>query len=201
MRVRFGLSVLFAAGVVYLFVPISHAEDGDKPPKRPRSDTALTKEMLASIRLGLRDAAAPKSARDAGLVRVTSKPFFVGSILCEGAPPDDLHDGFFIHVYVTPEARDTMLTGNGAYPQGALILKQKFKDAAGTKTALFTGMLKREKGYAPKWGDWEFFVLNSQATAVRLARDLQSCIDCHAPFRGSDFVSRRYLTEKRASRD
>jgi hypothetical protein len=201
MRVRLALTAfaLSAAGAVSVFTPSSQAEDGGKSLHRSRRGTALTDEILASIRLGLREAAAPNPARERTLVRITAKPFPVYSILCEGAPPDDLHDGFWIHVYVTQKGRDTMMSGKGVYPKGTIILKQKFKDEAGTKTALFTGMLKREKGYDPEVGDWEFFVLNSEATAVRPARNIQSCIDCHAPFRASDFVSRRYLTAKGAA--
>jgi Cytochrome P460 len=201
MRVRLPLTAiaLSAAASVSYFAHVSRAEEASKRSKRSNAHAAVTDEILASIRLGLREAAAPKPARDAKLVRVTSKPFFVATILCEGAPPDDLHDGFWIHVYVTQKGRDTMMSGKGVYPKGTIILKQKFKDEAGTKTALFTGMLKREKGYDPEVGDWEFFVLNSEATAVRQARNIQSCIDCHAPFRASDFVSRRYLTAKGAA--
>jgi hypothetical protein len=93
-----------------------------------------------------------------------------------------------------------MMSGKGTYPTGTIILKEKFQDAAGTQTDLFTGMLKREKGYAPKTGDWEFFALNSDATAVTSAGNVQSCINCHAPLRDTDFVSRRYLTAKVAAR-
>ena len=199
MRVRLTLTAiaLSAAASVSYFAHVSRAEEASK---RSNTDAAVTKEILASVRLGLRRPL-PNQLGTRNWSRVTSKPFFVSTILCEGAPPDDLHDGFWIHVYVTQKGRDVMMSGKGVYPKGTIILKQKFKDEAGTKTALFTGMLKREKGYDPKAGDWEFFVLNSEATAVRPARNIQSCIDCHAPFRAWDFVSRRYLIEKVAAGD
>ena len=38
--------------------------------------------------------------------------------------------------------------------------------ASRRRKALYTGMLKREKGYNPDAGDWEFFTLDSKAMLV-----------------------------------
>jgi hypothetical protein len=54
-------------------------------------------------------------------------------------------------------------------------------------------MLKREKGYHPEVGDWEFFVLNSNRTRVTELGRIESCIDCHTGYKNRDFVSRDYL--------
>jgi hypothetical protein len=109
--------------------------------------------------------------------------------------PPDPHEGKSIHVYVASRGYDTMKTGKGLYPRGTVILKEKFADAAGTKPVLFTGMLKHEKGYCAASGDWQFFVLNADATSITTG-DTRSCVGCHAPFRDTDFVSRSYLTAK-----
>ncbi len=168
--------------------------------------TGVTKELLASIRLGLIEADAPNAGDGSKLLRVTPEPFQVLSGLCSGPSPDDVHTGFWIHVYVTPKARDTLVSGKGIYPRGTLILKRKCTDAAGKNTELFTGMLKREQGFNAETKDWEFFVLNGNATAVpsesRVAVrptarpfSTQSCMRCHALFRDTDFVSRSYLEQ------
>jgi hypothetical protein len=82
-----------------------------------------------------------------------------------------------------------ILSGKGTYPEGTMILKQKLSDAEGRRTDLYTGMLKREKGYNSTIGDWEFFVLDSKATAVTSAGKIESCIRCHKAYRDTDFVS------------
>jgi hypothetical protein len=165
-------------------------------------EIGLPESVLASIRHRLREIAAKESAREDKLVRVTREPFpsapqimaYCVSTIQSQSP----HDGHWIHVFVTSRGYDTMKTGKGTYPRGTLILKEKFADAEGQNPVLFTGMLKREKGYAPDVGDWQFFVLNADATFADTS-DMRSCIKCHAPLRSTDFVSRRYLTAKVAA--
>jgi hypothetical protein len=160
---------------------------------------ALGENELAAIRIGLREAARREPSPQGKLVRITAEPFHVEAAdlaLCRGPiGPSDPHDGW-IHVYVTQRGQQVMQTGKGVYPSGTIILKQKLSDAAGKKAEYFTGMVKRAKGYDPETGDWEFFVMNSEATVARPPLNVQSCVDCHAPFRATDFVSRRYLTAK-----
>jgi hypothetical protein len=86
-----------------------------------------------------------------------------------------------------------MTNGHGTYPKGTMILKRKYRDPEGRATELFTGMLKREKGYNPEAGDWQFFVLDSRGEQVTEFGRLVSCMDCHAAFRKNDFVSRKYM--------
>jgi hypothetical protein len=195
MRIRIAICGFTLSAIVtaFYFSHASRAEEGAHPLKQPNADTAVTDEVLAVIRLGLRAAAAPNLARDQKLERVTTEPFHVLAQGCAG--PFSLHEGFWIHVYVTPGGHDMMSTGKGVYPPGTIILKQKLRDAGGRKTELFTGMLKREKGYAPQVGDWEFFVLSSRANRVFLNQELFSCAECHQSFHATDFVSRSYVTE------
>ncbi len=166
---------------------------------------ALDEKELAALRVGLREAAGPDQSHPRKLVRITAEPFHVAAAdfaLCRAAiGPTDPHDGW-IHVYVTLGGQQVMQTGKGVYPPGTIILKQKLKDAAGKKAEFFTGMVKRAKGFNPEVGDWEFFVMNSEATVARPPLSVQSCVECHAPFRATDFVSRRYLvTARNASAD
>lgn len=135
------------------------------------------------------------------MIRVTRKPYRVnwaGAVLCArpNSIPHSPHGGHWIHVFVSPGGTNAMVTGKGAYPQGTIILKQKFLDAAGTNTEFFTGMRKREWGYNPGSGDWEFFTLDSRGQTVTARGKIESCMDCHAKYEATDFVSRRYLTMK-----
>jgi hypothetical protein len=53
-------------------------------------------------------------------------------------------------------------------------------------------MIKREKGYNPECGDWEFFTLTADATKMTARGRLQSCMDCHVEYSESDFVTKKY---------
>ena len=135
------------------------------------------------------------------MVRVTTKPFFVvwnGIFSCiwppsEKHPPHGMH---WIDVFVPPGGTNAMTTGKGTYPEGTMILKQKYLDEKATETELFTGMLKREQGYNPDAGDWEFFMLNASGTMVTARGKIESCVECHQKYAATDFVARDYLKDR-----
>ena len=136
--------------------------------------------------------------RKVALIRVTEKLHEVPNLgsLCSPPPVGSLftpHDDFWIHVFVTPDATNIIMSGQGVYPEGTIILKQKFLDAEAKQTEFYTGMRKREKGYNPACGDWEFFTLDKSGTKVTARGKIDSCMDCHANFKQTDFVSRKYL--------
>ena len=138
---------------------------------------------------------------DKEMVRVTTSPYRVswaGTPLCNrpNVIPHSPHGEHWINVFVSPSGTNAMTTGKGTYPVGTLILKQKFSDASGTNTEFYTGMRKREQGYNPDLGDWEFFTLDRGGYTVTARGKIESCMDCHAKFKATDFVSRRYLTTK-----
>jgi hypothetical protein len=201
MRTRFGLCaivVALAAAVSSLVLAFSPDIYGWQSLNRSDEETGLPEAVLTSIRLRLEEIGARQSTRDDKLVRVTQEPYSIRSrfaAMCAPGPQQvlpDPHEGKSIHVFVTSRGYDTVKTGKGLYPRGTVILKEKFADAAGTKPLLFTGMLKCDTGYNTEAGDWQFFVLNADATTVTTA-NTQSCIHCHAPFRKTDYVARTYL--------
>src|SRR4051812_903996 len=56
--------------------------------------------------------------------------------------------GTVAHVFVSPNAIDAMLKkGSTTFPVGSVVLKQKFEDGNVQNVILYTGMLKREKGF------------------------------------------------------
>jgi hypothetical protein len=135
------------------------------------------------------------------MTRVTDAPYHVawaGTTLCNRPNfiPHSPHGEHWIHVFVSPGGTNAMATGRGTYPEGTILLKQKFTDAAGTKTDFYTGMRKREKGYNPEVGDWEFFTLDATGWTVTARGKIESCIDCHTKWKATDFVSRQYLRTK-----
>ncbi len=87
-----------------------------------------------------------------------------------------------------------MRSGKDQYPVGTIILKEKKLDANNeASTELFTGMLKREQGYNPECGDWEFFVVNGDGRRVLARGRIDSCVECHQAYVKSDFVVREYV--------
>ncbi|HET6409300.1 MAG TPA: cytochrome P460 family protein [Chthoniobacteraceae bacterium] len=99
-----------------------------------------------------------------------------------------------IHVYVTEGGFASTKGRQTAFPVGTIVLKQKFPTLDATEPELYTGMLKRENGYNPKAGDWEFFTMNGSATAVTARGRIDSCMDCHQQYAKTDFVTKRYVS-------
>jgi hypothetical protein len=114
---------------------------------------------------------------------------------CEGPPIDaeNVHQVIrgAINVYISPESEEALREGANDYPEGTVVLKQKLSSEA--QTVLFTGMLKREAGYNPDCGDWEFFVLGPGARLQARGR-IESCMACHQEYAEAGFLSRLYLT-------
>jgi hypothetical protein len=164
-----------------------------------KAETLLGKEfdILGSVDLGYSDHVAflPRH-----FIRVTKQPFRVEpvpSTLCINTPPGGPHSTHWIDVFVTLHGYDVMKNGRGVYPEGTVILKQKYSDPGRRQTELFTGMLKRKQGYDPDMGNWEFFVLDASRASVLAFGKIESCSECHASFKRTDFVSREYMADVR----
>ena len=134
-----------------------------------------------------------------GLTRVTSRPVRVDPVdwtLCVGPPGGFApapHSAFAIHIYATPGSEDHILRRRADYPEGTVVLKQKLTQT--NETELFTGMLKREAGYNPGCGDWEFFVLSDQAQLLARGR-IESCMNCHQDYADRGYLSLAWQTEE-----
>jgi hypothetical protein len=96
------------------------------------------------------------------------------------------------HVFANASAALPLFDPWGKFPEGSLIVKEKFGAEDG-KTKLFTGMWKREKGYFPDCGDWEFFTVDGAATKIVERGKLANCASCHEDFTKGDYVSKDYV--------
>jgi hypothetical protein len=79
------------------------------------------------------------------------------------------------------------------YPVGSIVVKEKKGEsiyggqAGRSKTHDGVGgMIKREKGYDPEYGDWEYFYFEDPAK-VESGR-IASCVACHAGAATTDYV-------------
>jgi hypothetical protein len=153
------------------------------------------------------------------MTRVTDKPMSMDrqvAMLCRAPDPTDLpeanpHRGHFVHVYVTPGEEKKIRTGQGTYPVGTMIVKEKLpgplkleeetgkkKQANSAATPeLFTIMLKREAGYNKECGDWEFMVVSGDMKQLLARGKLDSCVECHQQYKQTDYVTQLYPEQKK----
>lgn len=104
------------------------------------------------------------------------------------------HNDKYINVYVNSIGKDEMMTKKQpVFPEGTVIVKEKLSTSDSPNPELLTVMIKREKGFNPENGDWEYMTLNGDATEVTARGKLESCQACHAVDKSTDYVSRRYL--------
>src|SRR6266850_3196408 len=108
--------------------------------------------------------------------------------------PDDPHARFYISVFVNPTGRKTMQKKvAGPFPVGSMIVKQKFRDQ-NKSPELLTMMIKREPGFDPKFGDWEYLVASGDGKNIFGRGKLEQCQGCHISMAKQDYVYRTYYS-------
>ena len=139
-------------------------------------------------------------------IQVNDEPYHMGpavALLC--APPvtadmapqttRDPHSTAYITVYVNNAGREAMFAKQAQrFPEGSIIVKEKFGASSGDrKPLLYTIMRKREAGYNPKVGDWEFSVVGADGKELKATGKLENCQGCHIGQSETDFVYRPYV--------
>jgi hypothetical protein len=71
-----------------------------------------------------------------------------------------------------------------AFPAGAIIVKEKLGNDR--SAAAVGGMIKRDAGFDPANGDWEYFYVAKPGGFS--TGHLQNCIECHARTKQTDYV-------------
>ena len=103
----------------------------------------------------------------------------------------------YVSVFVNSVGREQMLTRRSPkYPIGSMIVKEKLGSADSTKPELLTAMIKRDPGFNPENGDWEYLVLDGAASTIVERGKLTRCSGCHTQYQHRDFITRTYLPEK-----
>ncbi len=92
----------------------------------------------------------------------------------------------FFDVYADDSAVMPLFDPWGKFPEGSVILKEQRNGAK----RFFAGMIKREQGYFPESGDWEFFAADQDASKILERGKLQNCAGCHGEFSKGGFVAR-----------
>lgn len=139
----------------------------------------------------------------------TEQPFFTTQYgngnLCVAGPrvtrSPGPHGQLYNWVYTNPIAYDAFMAFE-TIPEGGVVIKQKLVDydyenpnASPAPTAIGV-MIKREPGYAPESGDWEYgyITLDSEGRVTDAQRGaIANCVDCHANRDNADYLFREYL--------
>lgn len=99
----------------------------------------------------------------------------------------------FCNVYVNARAKETMISGEGTYPEGSLVIKSKLENARDKTPILYTVMEKMAAGYDEKNGNWKYIVVDGASFRQMAAGRIDSCIACHVDYAATDFITRTYL--------
>jgi hypothetical protein len=136
------------------------------------------------------------------LERVTADPVMLSQWMataCRAPTPAIIdaerknpHSQQSAHVYADSNSVEPLWTLFGTFSQDSILLKEKIDERDPDKPLLFTGMIKREPGYYPEGGDWEYFTLDGELTKVTSRGKLESCAACHRDFAAWDHVSKQY---------
>jgi len=104
-----------------------------------------------------------------------------------------------IVVRTNAEAIGAFKAGDAPLPVGTIIIKEKHNDLlAKGPPADFGAMVKREPGYDPEHGDWEYLYVVSKPEKTVTRGKLESCIDCHSHAKDKDYLFRTYLAGQSA---
>jgi Cytochrome P460 len=104
------------------------------------------------------------------------------------------HRDKFITVYVNDIGRHAMMREKfPRFPKGSIIVKEKLPSKDSSAPELLTVMTKREPGYDPQNGDWEYIAFDGTGKSVQARGKLESCQACHVALKVTDYVSRNYL--------
>lgn len=149
--------------------------------------------------------------------KANAKPFAVWNplaALCRGATQAEKEEAkanphleTFITVFVNDKAKQTFAGAKGTFPVGSIVVKEKWVASDGNfydsnpklKLKLMTVMQKREKGYHPSGGDWEYLVVGGNGNLQERGK-IQRCQSCHQKQKASDFLFKSYMEGTGAKR-
>jgi len=96
----------------------------------------------------------------------------------------------FREIYVNDIGKSTAYRESDyPYPVGSVIIKESYSADDGAKGILksITIMVKREAGYDPDNGDWEYAMTDENLKVSRQGK-INMCISCHSVMSDKDFT-------------
>lgn len=110
--------------------------------------------------------------------------------------PKNLHEKTaqtYARVYVNDIGQAEAEKENPQFAPGSIIVREKLKFGTDAAPELVIAMVKREKGFSRKSGDWEFFVLDGASLKMQKRETKGDCAKCHIQAQNTDWVFRTYL--------
>jgi hypothetical protein len=109
----------------------------------------------------------------------------------------DPHRDKFVLVYVNEIGKAAMMEQKRpVFPEGSVIVKEKLTTKDSTSPELLTVMRKREPGYDPGKGNWEYLVFDGSGQTLQASGKLEKCQACHLSEKATDYIARNYLPTK-----
>lgn len=90
-------------------------------------------------------------------------------------------------IYANEQALKALDSNSRVFPVGSIFVREKISPEKSTPELLAV-MIKRENGYNPDGGDWQFLLTDGQKKKVKLRQKSGECLDCHIRQRDNDFV-------------
>lgn len=103
------------------------------------------------------------------------------------------HKLSFGMVYANDLAKAEIEKENPQFPVGAIIVREKNETATSETPQSVIAMVKREKGFSEKTGDWEFFVFDGADLILNSRETVGNCAACHVRAEKTDWIFRDYL--------
>jgi Cytochrome P460 len=192
---------LVGAGALTLAVSARLLPRSPQAPNRPMPRPAMPqKETLEAAALRL----LPDYKRWTRANKEPHQIFSAMDLSCSGIVPaatmakdaQNPHIHKYIVAYVNDvgkQALTAQLTPH--FPVGSIVVKAKLTKPNSASPELCTVMLKREAGYNPMGGDWEYFVTDGAGKQVQERGKIARCLSCHADQKETDYIFRYYLPE------
>ena len=115
--------------------------------------------------------------------------------------PPNPHQDKYITVYVNDTGKNAMMEqAKPKFPAGSVIVKEKLPDKSSQSPELLTVMIKKEKGFNPQSGDWEYMVVDGKGESISARGKLQNCQGCHLGNPNTDYIFRTYLPAEVANK-
>lgn len=107
---------------------------------------------------------------------------------------DSVHGQFtFGVVYANDLAKSEIEKETPVFPVGSIIVREKNATMTSETPETIIAMVKREKGFSKKTGDWEFFTFSGADLKMQRRETKSDCSKCHIQAEKTDWVFRSYL--------
>jgi hypothetical protein len=107
--------------------------------------------------------------------------------------PHKVNSETFGRVFANKIAQTETENPNPRFDVGSVLVREMFVQKTDSTPQLITAMVKRQKGFNKKTGDWEYFTFNGADMKLQKRESVSSCSKCHANAAKTDYVFRDFL--------